>query len=107
MQKVFQGRIWIETVFAVTVREKLSMKLALTSSYHILTQGQPFVARILYHPASGRVATWVSIIKSLVKMLGMDWTHPLKTNNLYHTSSLDLEPTVKEKARPPKKHLAL
>ena len=26
----------------------------------------------------------------------MDWTHPLKTNDLYHASSLDLEPTGKE-----------
>ena len=34
----------------------------------------------------------------------MDWTHPLKANDLYHTSSPDLEPTGKEKARPPKKH---
>ena len=39
--------------------------------------------------------------------LEMDRTHPPKANDLYQTSSLDLEPTGKEKARPPKKYLAL
>ena len=39
------------------------------------------------------------------KMLEMDWTHPQKASNPYCMSSPDLEPTGKEKARPPKKHL--
>ena len=33
----------------------------------------------------------------------MDWTHRPKANDLYNTSSPELEPTEKEKARPPKK----
>ena len=36
----------------------------------------------------------------------MNRTYPPKANDLYHTSNPDLEPTGKEKARPPKKHLA-
>ena len=36
----------------------------------------------------------------------MDWTHTPKSTDLYHTSSPDIEPTGKEKARPPKKNLA-
>ena len=39
-------------------------------------------------------------------MLEMNWTHALKAKDLYHTSSPELEPTGKEKVRPPKKHLA-
>ena len=40
------------------------------------------------------------------KTLEIDWTHPPTACGLYHTSSPDLEPTGKEKARAPKKHLA-
>ena len=36
----------------------------------------------------------------------MDWTHLPKGNDLYHTSSPDLEPTGKERAMPPEKHPA-
>ena len=36
------------------------------------------------------------------KTLEADWTQSPKANDLYHTPSLDLEPTGKEKARPPK-----
>ena len=32
----------------------------------------------------------------------MDWTHPLKANDLYHMSSPALEPTRNEEARLPK-----
>ena len=35
----------------------------------------------------------------------LDQTHPPKASDLYHTSSPDLEPTGKEKVRPPKRHL--
>ena len=34
------------------------------------------------------------------KDLEMDWTHPPKPNDLYHTYIPDLKPTGKEKARP-------
>ena len=39
------------------------------------------------------------------KTLEMDWTHPPKASDLYHMPSPDLEPTGKEKAGLPKKHL--
>ena len=51
---------------AVTLRQKLQIKLSISPVHSILTPGQPVSALILERQAPGRVATGVPIFKSLV-----------------------------------------
>ena len=51
---------------AATLRQKLQIKLSISPSHSILTPGQPVPALTLWRQAPGRVASEVSIFKSLV-----------------------------------------
>ena len=54
------------TVLTATLRQKLHIQLSISPGHSILTPGQPVPALTLYRQAPGRVATGVSILKSLV-----------------------------------------
>ena len=51
-------------VRAVTLRQKLQIKLSISPSYSILTMGQPFPALTLLRREPGRAATGVPIFMS-------------------------------------------
>ena len=58
---VSQG--WVSSILrAATLRQKLQIKLSISSSHSIWTQGRPVPALTLYRQASGRVAATVSFL---------------------------------------------
>ena len=63
--RVCQGRI-CSILHAATLRQKLQIKLSISSSHSILTTGWPVPVLTLQRQASGWVATGVPIFQSLV-----------------------------------------
>ena len=53
-------------VRTAALRQKLQIKLAISSNHRVLKPGQPVLALNLQRQAPGRVATGVPIFKSLV-----------------------------------------
>ena len=53
-------------VHAATLAQKLQIQLSVSPSHSILTPSKPVPALALFRQASGRVATGVSMLKSVV-----------------------------------------